>query len=258
MKIVLLSGQGLQCDIVYGYLNRRFNITAVVIDDTYKKKQSRIGKVKKRISKYGYIKVFLQLCFTKVCVPILKYESRNRRKKLLKKVTLRKPKHHGNLYRAKDINSEHTLSFVNKNNPDLIIVHGTSIINENFLKNISCPIINFHIGITQKYRGIHGGYWSLHHGDTSNFGTTIHFVDTGIDTGKIIVQKRIKKSKKDNFCTYPILQTIKALGCFDIAIKKIFSKKHKKYQVVASSASRYYSQPTITQYLYKRLLFDVR
>ena len=58
------------------------------------------------------------------------------------------------------------------------------------LRAIACPVLNYHAGITPEYRGINGGYWALATGDPDNFGTTVHLVDAGVDTGDIIYQAR--------------------------------------------------------------------
>jgi folate-dependent phosphoribosylglycinamide formyltransferase PurN len=35
---------------------------------------------------------------------------------------------------------------------------------------------------------VHGGYWALAENNPQLVGTTVHFVDTGIDTGEVIEQ----------------------------------------------------------------------
>lgn len=137
----------------------------------------------------------------------------------------------------------------------------TSIISPGILSQIECPIINFHIGITPKYRGLHGGYWALYKRDKENFGSTVHFVDKGIDTGSIIVQKVINVTKEDNFYTYQILQTVRCLDCFDHAIEYLNQGGHsakKKKTNKKKEISKFYSHPTITQYFYGRLFLGVK
>jgi len=104
-----------------------------------------------------------------------------------------------------------------------------------------------HVGITPYYRGSHGGYWALYNNDAANFGTTIHLVDTGVDTGGVIDQAFITPDKKDNFTTYPILQTAVGIESLKKILPGIIEgkfevKKHKE-------KGRMYHQPTIWQYL---------
>jgi folate-dependent phosphoribosylglycinamide formyltransferase PurN len=62
-------------------------------------------------------------------------------------------------------------------NPDLVIVNGTRIISKKVLSSINSKFVNIHVGITPKYRGVHGTYWALVNNDVENSGVTVHFVD---------------------------------------------------------------------------------
>jgi folate-dependent phosphoribosylglycinamide formyltransferase PurN len=81
------------------------------------------------------------------------------------------------------VNSETTIALLKAINPDLVIVNGTRIISKKVLSSINSKFVNIHVGITPKYRGVHGTYWALVNNDVENSGVTVHFVDEGIDTG---------------------------------------------------------------------------
>jgi methionyl-tRNA formyltransferase len=55
--------------------------------------------------------------------------------------------------------------------------------------------INLHVSFLPFNRGMHPNFWS-HYEDTPS-GVTIHHIDSGIDTGDIIVQKRINFSSSE-------------------------------------------------------------
>ena len=63
------------------------------------------------------------------------------------------------------------------------------IIDQNIIDNLKYPIINLHISFLPYNRGAHPNFWSFAKNTPS--GITIHQVDRGIDTGKIIYQKQI-------------------------------------------------------------------
>ena len=63
------------------------------------------------------------------------------------------------------------------------------IINQNIIDNLKYPIINLHISFLPYNKGAHPNFWSFAKNTPS--GITIHQVDRGIDTGKIIYQKQI-------------------------------------------------------------------
>ncbi len=92
---------------------------------------------------------------------------------------------------------------------DLILSFGYRHIIDKFtIKKLQRPIINLHMSYLPYNRGSHPNFWSFMEGTPS--GVTIHEVNDGIDTGKIIAQKKInfklkKNSKITFFQSYKIL-----------------------------------------------------
>ena len=118
---------------------------------------------------------------------------------------------------------------------------------ELFQKVLSCidaPFINTHLGITLKYRGVHGGYWALANGDPDNYGVTVHLIDVGIDTGGVLYQKFIKVLKNDNFNTYPIHQIAHAIPLMKDTLNDI-----KENQLNTEKASFHQSYGLTLHYL---------
>ena len=73
---------------------------------------------------------------------------------------------------------------------DTIISFGYRyIVNKDIINNLKYPIINLHIGFLPYNRGSHPNFWSF--AENTPSGITIHEMDHGIDTGKIIYQKQI-------------------------------------------------------------------
>jgi methionyl-tRNA formyltransferase len=72
----------------------------------------------------------------------------------------------------------------------LIIFTGGGIIRKNILDNSGDGIINCHMGILPKYKGMDLPEWCILENSIEELGVTLHFMDTGIDTGDIL--KRIK------------------------------------------------------------------
>ena len=69
-----------------------------------------------------------------------------------------------------------------------------------FVRTWSGRIINVHPSLLPKHRGTHAHESVLASGDTES-GMTIHFVDEGMDTGKIIIQKTCPVRKDDTIDT---------------------------------------------------------
>lgn len=86
---------------------------------------------------------------------------------------------------------------------DLIVLAGfLSILDEEFIDKWNKKIINIHPSLLPKYGGqsmyglnVHSSV--LKSNDTTT-GATVHYVDSGIDTGPILLQESIKISKEFN------------------------------------------------------------
>ncbi|MBC7816596.1 MAG: hypothetical protein IAG10_06890 [Planctomycetaceae bacterium] len=91
--------------------------------------------------------------------------------------------------RVESINDPAVIDVLQKTQPELVVVLGTSIIKEPVLAAAPC-FVNLHAGVTPMYRGAHGQFWAVLNRDFGNVGVTLHFVDKGIDTGAIVKQCR--------------------------------------------------------------------
>ncbi len=81
-------------------------------------------------------------------------------------------------------------------NYDLVISYGYRfIISKSEISSSKRPIINLHISYLPFNRGAHPNFWAHYEGTPS--GITIHEIDLGIDTGKIIAQKEIRLCKNE-------------------------------------------------------------
>ena len=115
------------------------------------------------------------------------------------------------------------------------------------MNSTNAIFINSHLGITPKYRGVHGGYWALINDDHDNYGVTVHIVDKGIDTGAIIAQEKANFSNKDNFNTYLIHQLHTAK---DLLIKSIDIISMKNFKIIKpQTQSKLWSHPTLYEYI---------
>lgn len=155
-----------------------------------------------------------------------------------------------------NINSQEALDAIMELSPDCIILSGTRILSVDFLAQINCPIINIHVGITPAYRGVHGGYWALVNQQSELFGSTIHIVDKGIDTGTILAHAIIVPSSVDTFSTYPLLQMSAALKILPSILKSIGGDRLDGF--IPNLPSAIWSHPTIWQYLANRFKYNLK
>jgi folate-dependent phosphoribosylglycinamide formyltransferase PurN len=87
------------------------------------------------------------------------------------------------------------------------------ILSKNFIKKFKGKILNIHPSLLPKYKGLNVHKRVIKNKEKIS-GCTVHYVSTQLDSGKIIMQKKIKIFKND---------TPTSLA------KKILKKEHKLY-----------------------------
>ena len=81
---------------------------------------------------------------------------------------------------------------------DLISLAGfMKILSSNFIKKFKKPILNIHPSLLPKYKGLNTHKKVLKNKDKFS-GSTVHLVTPKLDSGKIILQKKIRISKFEN------------------------------------------------------------
>ena len=98
------------------------------------------------------------------------------------------------------------LNMVKEHKPDMIISYNYKyLLTSEIIKYPESGCINLHISLLPWNRGAHPNVWSFLE-DTPK-GVTIHYIDEGIDTGNIIIQKEIfiDENKETLQSSYKIL-----------------------------------------------------
>ncbi len=106
------------------------------------------------------------------------------------------------------------LGYLKKNKVEIICLAGfMKILSSGFIRNFNNPILNIHPSLLPKYKGLNTHRKVIKNRDKYS-GATVHLVNSKLDSGKIILQKKIKISKID---------TEKTLA------KKVLKLEHKLY-----------------------------
>ena len=117
-------------------------------------------------------------------------------------------------FKNKNLSEKKLLSILKKNHIEMICLAGfMKILSKNFIKKFKGKILNIHPSLLPKYKGLNTHQRVLNNKEKYS-GCTVHFVNARLDSGKIILQKKVKISKKD---------TESSLA------KKILFQEHKLY-----------------------------
>ena len=103
------------------------------------------------------------------------------------------------IFNFKDIDTEKkVLTLLKKEKINLICLAGfMKILSKNFIKKFGGKIINIHPSLLPKYKGLNTHYKAIANKDKFA-GCTVHYVTEKLDSGKIIMQKKIKIAARDN------------------------------------------------------------
>ena len=96
------------------------------------------------------------------------------------------------------------------------------ILSKDFIKNFKGEILNIHPSLLPKYKGLNTHQRVISNNEKYS-GCTVHFVNSRLDSGKIILQKRVKISKFDTAKSLEKKILIQEHKLYPKAISKIFS-----------------------------------
>jgi len=110
-----------------------------------------------------------------------------------------------------------------KKNINLICLAGfMKILSKNFIKKFKGKIINIHPSLLPKYKGLNTHKKAIENND-KYAGCSVHFVTAKIDSGKIIMQKKVKIKKNDTIDSLSKKVLKKEHLLYPAAIKKIYN-----------------------------------
>ena len=90
------------------------------------------------------------------------------------------------------------LKLLKRNNVDLICLAGfMKILSSRFIKKFNKTILNIHPSLLPKYKGLNTHNRAIQNKDKYS-GATVHIVNDKLDSGKIILQKKVKILKSDS------------------------------------------------------------
>ena len=95
-------------------------------------------------------------------------------------------------------NAEKTILVELKNNKiDLVCLAGfMKVLSNNLIKSFRGKIINIHPSLLPKYKGLNTHQRALNNREKYS-GCTVHYINSKLDSGKIILQKKVKIFKND-------------------------------------------------------------
>ena len=126
-------------------------------------------------------------------------------------------------FKNKNLSESKLLSFLKINKIEMICLAGfMKILSKNFIKKFKGKILNIHPSLLPKYKGLNTHERALNNKEKYS-GCTVHFVNSRLDSGKIILQKKVKISKNDNKYSLAKKILIQEHKLYPKAILKVFN-----------------------------------
>ena len=100
-------------------------------------------------------------------------------------------------YDKKKISEKKILKDLKSNEIKLICLAGfMKILSKDFIRKFKGKILNIHPSLLPKYKGLNTHHRAIQNKEKYS-GCTVHLVNSKLDSGKIILQKKVKLSKKE-------------------------------------------------------------
>ncbi len=117
-------------------------------------------------------------------------------------------------FKKKYKSENHLISLLKVHKIKMICLAGfMKILSKNFISKFKGKILNIHPSLLPKYKGLNTHQRTLNNNEKYS-GCTVHFVNSKLDSGKIILQKKVKISKNETK---------------DSLAKKVLVQEHRLY-----------------------------
>ena len=204
MKIVFFTRQGYESNQLFRYMHARVasrypdcEIVAVYPRTKQQSLSQRIQKSWKKMRQLGWFDSLeilssypLQLHFAE--------QHRRERDALMRCLPRPTDEICGNSARVVGtVNGPDAVQTIRSLNPDVVIQAGAGILRSQIFQIGRLGCLNLHHGIAPLIRGMNSIYWGLWENRPEWIGSTVHQIDEGIDTGKVLAYAPVQQLQPD-------------------------------------------------------------
>ena len=126
-------------------------------------------------------------------------------------------------FKNKNLSEKKLLSILKINNINMICLAGfMRILSKNFIKKFKGKILNIHPSLLPKYKGLNTHTRALKNKEKYT-GCTVHFVNSKLDSGKTILQKKVKIAKNETETSLALKVLAQEHKLYPKAILKVFN-----------------------------------
>lgn len=245
MRIIVLTNGSIYSNIIIQELLKKYkhDVVSIICSDCIIYKMSKFNSLL-FISKYsGYYFLWTKLYdkFKKLTYEIF-CKIYNKNKNVLRISKIAK-QYKIPLYFTNDLNNKTDYKRLIKSKPDLILsISFNQILNEKIINSATYGVINIHPSLLPEYSGLMPYFWVLLNNENKT-GVTLHWVDSKIDTGKIIYQDEVSIDVCETMSSLAYKLSIVGADIVNNALESLNNNKMLSYQQNKNQRT-YYSWPT--------------
>tara|TARA_B100000989_G_scaffold294018_1_gene272301 strand:+ start:182 stop:763 length:582 start_codon:yes stop_codon:yes gene_type:complete len=126
-------------------------------------------------------------------------------------------------FNKKNLTEKKVLFELKKYKINLICLAGfMKILSKNFIKNFQGKILNIHPSLLPKYKGLKTHKRAIQNQEKFS-GCTVHYVNSKVDSGRIVLQKKVRITKRETPKTLRNKILVQEHKLYPKAITKIFN-----------------------------------
>jgi methionyl-tRNA formyltransferase len=123
-------------------------------------------------------------------------------------------------YRFDSLNEDDSLRLLGDISPEVLLVFGTRRLSEHATRTAGAACLNLHGGNPEKYRGLDSHLWAIYHRDFDSLMTTLHVVDSELDTGDIVLQAELPLTRSTQLHE---LRGVNTTLCVELSVLALWS-----------------------------------
>ncbi|CTQ32723.1 formyltransferase family protein [Jannaschia rubra] len=155
------------------------------------------------------------------------------------------------------VNDAATLRWMRERNVRLLVLAGAPILRAPMIGIAPLGVLNVHSSLLPHYRGTRAEFWQVHNGDTDRAGLTVHFVDTGVDSGDIVLQVPQRAAPGDDPWLMRSRNQLNALDALPRAVRAVLAGTATRRPQIPTR-ERAYRFSDITPQATRRVIARVR
>tara|TARA_A100001015_G_scaffold223818_1_gene252207 strand:- start:116 stop:823 length:708 start_codon:yes stop_codon:yes gene_type:complete len=130
------------------------------------------------------------------------------------------------------LKSTRVKDLISEISPDICFVFGAPLLSKDIYSIPKHGCVNIHTGLVQYYRGVDSPYWAIYENNLSAIGATLHYIDSTIDGGGVIGQRKTENLSLDDTADDIFMKT--CITGFDILKENMYNILNNSVDVLSN------------------------